>query len=378
MTLRLTRETLPVPLAGAALVAGAALNLFAPQPYAGLPLLAAAPLIVAPVPSFLASAVFACLAPVLSLCLDLYNGRPADAIVVDLAVVTLIGVLALLLDQLIARQTRTLSRSRAIAEAVQHAVVPQPPPRVGGLSVAAVYSAAQTEARIGGDLYAVQDTPFGTRGLVADVRGKGMQAVEAVTVLIGAFRQEAERGPSLNEVADRLDAAMVRYTQRSETSVVDEEFATAVLFEIAPDCTRLSVVNRGHPSPYFVGTGQVRRLDPSEPQLPLGLGDSVSPEFRRVAADTWAFPRGTAFLLVTDGVTEARDGSGAFYDPCFARLTPRACASVSELVKAVMADVGRWTDHTPQDDVAIMALQRVDDAPGRPASAADALGLPRD
>ncbi|MFD4611347.1 PP2C family protein-serine/threonine phosphatase [Streptomyces sp. NPDC058440] len=355
---------LPITLAGGVLTVGVALNLSASRSYAGLPLIAAAPLMVAPVSSFLAGAILAFLASALSFGVDLYDGRPLEATGVDLAGVTLIGLLALLLNKLIACQRKRLSRSQAIAAAVQRAVVPPPPRRIGSMEIAASYSAAQTGAQIGGDLYAVQETRFGTRGLIADVRGKGTQAVEAVAVLIGAFRQEADRVPSLIELGDRLDGAMVRHTQRSLDPGKDEEFATAVLVEVTPDHTQLSVVNRGHPAPYLVDALGIHRLDASEPQTPLGLGVSTADWPQRTAVDSWAFPRGATLLLVTDGVTEARDRSGAFYDPCSARLTPRALTSASKLVKAVKADVERWTNHTRQDDAAIMALQRVPlDAP---------------
>ncbi|MFG2841555.1 serine/threonine-protein phosphatase, partial [Kitasatospora sp. NPDC048296] len=86
----------------------------------------------------------------------------------------------------------------------QRAVLPEPPRNIGPLTVAAGYTAAQAEARIGGDFFAVQETPFGVRMIIGDVRGKGLAAVAAVSIAIGAFRQEAEYAPSLVTLGRRM------------------------------------------------------------------------------------------------------------------------------------------------------------------------------
>ncbi|WP_345680647.1 hypothetical protein [Yinghuangia aomiensis] len=65
------------------------------------------------------------------------------------------------------RRERTAARMGqilAVAESVQTAVLRSVPPRVGGLRAAAEYRSAAEFARIGGDLYAVVDSPFGVCG----------------------------------------------------------------------------------------------------------------------------------------------------------------------------------------------------------------------
>jgi serine phosphatase RsbU (regulator of sigma subunit) len=61
-----------------------------------------------------------------------------------------------------------------------------------------------TKAQVGGDVYAVRATPFGVLAIIGDVRGKGLQAVSTVGLVIGAFRHEAGRAATLPELADRL------------------------------------------------------------------------------------------------------------------------------------------------------------------------------
>ncbi|WP_432040537.1 hypothetical protein [Streptomyces cucumeris] len=71
------------------------------------------------------------------------------------------------------RHERELTQLRSVAEATQEVLLRPPPERIGALRIASAYLAAEAEAQIGGDLYAVARTAHGTRIIVGDVRGKG-------------------------------------------------------------------------------------------------------------------------------------------------------------------------------------------------------------
>ncbi|MFF2327313.1 MULTISPECIES: PP2C family protein-serine/threonine phosphatase [unclassified Streptomyces] len=355
----------PAPWAGwllvvPALVSGVLLNMFAPEPYMGLPLLAAAPLIAGAMLSFRAGVVVASLACAVSTGLDIVQGRPASASFVDFAVIALIGILALAVNLLLQRQGRDLARARSIAEAVQLAVLPDPPSQAGPLAVGAGYTAAQAEARIGGDLFAVQETPYGVRMIIGDVKGKGLQAVASVSVAIGAFRQEAENAPTLAELARRLDDALGRDSARRGNETSSEDFTTAVLAEVSDDGELLRLVNRGHPGPYLIHDGAIARLDAAVPQLPLGMGLApVAAAQGEAPTDVFVLPIGALLLMITDGVTEARNRAGTFYDPCAsATLARTRFTDPDELVHAVTADVARWSGEGHQDDMAILVVAR--------------------
>ncbi|MGA5564586.1 PP2C family protein-serine/threonine phosphatase [Streptomyces platensis] len=353
-----TLAKVPWILAALALLAGVLLNLFAPEPYMGLPLLAAAPLVAGATLTFRSALAVVCVTCVVSVALDIERERPATPLLVDLAVVGLIGVLALGVNRLIVRQGRDLALARDVAEAVQRAVLPDPPKEAGPLAVAAGYTAAQAEARIGGDFYAVQETPFGVRMIIGDVRGKGIKAVAAVSVALGAFRQEAQYAPSLNTLGQRLDEALARAAARSGPVISSEGFTTAVLAEVSADGEMLSLVNRGHPPPYLVHGGQLVRLDPTIPQLPLGVGLGDLVPAASVPVDGVRLPLGASLLLITDGVTEARDRRGTFYDPVCSGRLGRRFTDPEALVEAVTKDVGRWTEGDREDDMAILAVTR--------------------
>lgn len=353
-----TLARVPWMLAALALVVGVLLDLFAPQPYTGLPLLAAAPLVAGATLSFRSALAVVCVTCVVSVAVDIERRRPATPLFVDLAVVGVIGVLALAVNRLIVRQGRDLALARDVAEAVQRAVLPDPPREVGPLTVAAGYTAAQAEAQIGGDFFAVQETPFGVRMIIGDVRGKGLAAVAAVSVAIGAFRQEAEYAPSLVTLTQRMDEAMARAAARSDPVISTEGFTTAVLAEAAADGEVLSLVNCGHPPPYLVHDGQCVRLDPTSPQLPLGVGLGDVAPAGSVPVDVVRLPPGASLLLVTDGVTEARDKRGIFYDPVASGRMRRQFKDPDALVDALTKDVGRWTEGDREDDMAILVVAR--------------------
>lgn len=282
------------------------------------------------------------------------------ATAIELANLAFTGLIAVGVNRVVARHGRRLATVRSVAEAAQRAVLPPPPARVGPLAVAALYKAAQIEALIGGDAYAVQDTPYGTRLLIADVRGKGMGAVGVVAVLIGAFRVEADQAPDLAALAHQLERALLKEGARREEEIQLEGFVTALLGEIPPDADEVRLLNCGHPAPYLLDGTTVATLDPGEPGHPLGMSGLGVPQ---ADPETWPLPPGGTLLLVTDGVTEARDPSGAFYEPAD-RLRGRGpFRQPHQLIDALVRDVERWTGGPRDDDMAILALTRTTGGP---------------
>ncbi|MFJ1758278.1 PP2C family protein-serine/threonine phosphatase [Kitasatospora sp. NPDC088134] len=237
---------------------------------------------------------------------------------------------------------------RAVAETLQHTVLRPVPARAGGLRAAGLYHPAQAEVGVGGDLYEVAETRWGTRILLGDVRGKGLDAVRTVADVVGAFRVAAHETAELGELADQLDRQVGRDAEHSGDG---ELFVTAVLVQHRADTGRLEVVNRGHLAPLLVGPGSVRPVRCAE-ELPLGLGHLAA---GGAAPPTEVeLPPGRTLVLHTDGVTEARDRAGAFY-PLAARLTTLAATDPDSVVAFLDRDVRRYAGPLT-DDIAVLAL----------------------
>ncbi|MEW2259751.1 PP2C family protein-serine/threonine phosphatase [Streptomyces sp. NPDC047869] len=170
--------------------------------------------------------------------------------------------------------------------------------------------------------------------------------------MLGSFREEAQREPTLTGLAEWIEQTLLREAAQREGWDEIEDFTTALLTEIPPPGDRIRLVNRGHPAPLLLLEGAVRPLEPSRPALPLGLtplGADTSP------VDTVAFPQGASLLLYTDGVNEARDRNGTFYDPAD-RLIGQCPRGPDELLAVVIADVHQHTRGQITDDMALLAL----------------------
>ncbi|GGT54707.1 membrane protein [Streptomyces purpureus] len=339
-----------------AIVGGVVFDLATPASFTAAPMFSAAPLIAAPFFS-LRTTLFTGIAAVMAgVGLHLYNRTTTDvpALTETLTVLT-VSALALLINRVVRRSGERLASARVIAEAAQRAVLPAPAERIGGLQIAARYEAAQADAFIGGDLFAVQDTPYGVRLVVGDVRGKGLDAVEVVAILLGAFREAAEQESTLEGVAQRLERALAREGTRRDDLDAFEGFTTAVLAEIPRGGGVVRVVNRGHPEPLLLhADGALEMLEPSDPALPLGMGALGSWPDR---ADEAPYPPGATLLLYTDGLSEARDAAGEFYDPAV-RLAGRIFPGPGALLNALVDDVRRYTGGGSTDDMALLAVSR--------------------
>ncbi|WP_052441008.1 PP2C family protein-serine/threonine phosphatase [Streptacidiphilus anmyonensis] len=249
-------------------------------------------------------------------------------------------------------RTRHLVAVRTVAEAAQLALLPPPEPRVGPVRVAARYVSAADLAQIGGDLYAVLDTPYGVRALIGDVRGKGLPAVRMASLVLGAFRESVYDEPELAGVAARLDRSVARHAATGE-------FTTALLVQFEPPDT-IELVHCGHVPPLRVRPdGSASVLEPPDPWVPLGLaglaGGKPQPWLER-------FAPGDRLLLYTDGVAEARDADGAFY-PLATRvpeLIGSAASDLDAVLLSVHTDVTRTTGGPLRDDAALMLLTWAD------------------
>ncbi|MFK0116319.1 PP2C family protein-serine/threonine phosphatase [Streptomyces sp. NPDC090994] len=214
------------------------------------------------------------------------------------------------------RRLRDTSRA---AEYAQRAVLPPVRAWLGSTWIAVRYEAASHAAAVGGDLYAVERTPYGVRLLIGDVRGKGPAALPAVAALVGCFREAAHHTPTLTLLARHLDAAVTRHIRETAAVQADtspsgpgEEFVTAAVAELPPHGGEVRLLSRGHCPAFLATRAGVERWEPADPGLPLGLGDLDPGPWDH---ESRPFAPGDLLLLCTDGLLEARDAQGAFYSP---------------------------------------------------------------
>ncbi|MET9535142.1 PP2C family protein-serine/threonine phosphatase [Streptomyces sp. NPDC006649] len=280
----------------------------------------------------------------------------------QLAALFLISVFVTFFAYLRVRHESEMTHLRWVARAVQRVVMRPLPERSGPLRIASVYLAAEEEAQLGGDLYAVTRTADGTtRVIIGDVRGKGLDAMGEAAGVLGAFRALAHHDPGLSEAVDQLEAGVA--ADRSDTAGAQgaredsgEAFVTAAVLDIPDTDPQLQLVSCGHPPPLVVRAGRVHTLEVREPAPPLGLGRLVSGSV--FTAETFDFGVGDILLLYTDGVIEARDAGGRFY-PLPDRIASWGTGGPDALLERLCADLLRHAGGSLGDDAAMVAIERL-------------------
>ncbi|MGO4633367.1 PP2C family protein-serine/threonine phosphatase [Streptomyces sp. 2RAF24] len=278
----------------------------------------------------------------------------------------LISVIATFFAHLRERDEERVRRLRSIAHAAQSVVLRPLPHRAGPLHIASVYLAAEEEAQMGGDLYAAARTANGTRLLIGDARGKGLDAIGEASLVLGAFRVTARREQELPDLIGHLEAGVgsgevteeepgtgAGAEEAEDTS--DEAFVTALVLDIPDREPVVRLVNCGHPPPLLLRQGRVIPLDTADASPPLGLSDVLTPA---VTVETFPFDVGDVLLLYTDGVVEARDTSRAFY-PLTERLTAWVGDDPPTLLGRLRADLQAYAGGHLGDDAALVAVERL-------------------
>ncbi len=252
---------------------------------------------------------------------------------------------------------RRYDQARSLALTAQNAVLRPLPLRLGRIEIASVYLAAEAEAVIGGDLYAAARTATGTRLMIGDVRGKGLGAIGEAALVMGAFHAAAHQTPSLDGLVSTLDGALAAAPDHADTPRAGhgEEFVTALLLDVPDRAGPIGVASCGHPPPVVVRHGRpfVPPLPDAAPPLGLGLASA------HVRTGSIPWMPGDIVLLCTDGVLEARDGSGRFY-PLTERIRSWPGGDPRSLVAYLRTDLLRHTGGGAlNDDAALVAFRRV-------------------
>ena len=236
----------------------------------------------------------------------------------------------------------------AVAETVQNVLMPPLPPQVGPVGLTGSYQSATRAARVGGDLYQAVEVLGGVRLLIADVQGKGLEAVNAAAVVLGAFRDAARDAPALDCLARHIEEALTERT-------ANDRFVTALFAEIREDGTAV-FLDHGHPAPLLLrANGQSESVPFADPAPPLGLASLTGT--CPTAQTGITLGDGDRLLFCTDGLTEARDEGGAFYPLGDHGPALLADPSPDAALGRLRADVRRHTRNEPDDDSALLLCQ---------------------
>lgn len=191
---------------------------------------------------------------------------------------------------------------------------------------------------IGGDFFDAVNTKDGLAVVLADVSGKGVSAALLATSLQGMIYSHLLAGMPLLEVV----GAVNRYFT---DKLVGEKYATVLLARLKRD-GELEYVNCGHVPPLLICAGEVIR--PPHGNVPVGLLADASFE-----SATCQMKSGDRFILVTDGVTEAENSMGDFFED--SRL--EGAAAKSPTLEGIFSAVTEFCAGNPlNDDCTVVEL----------------------
>jgi phosphoserine phosphatase RsbU/P len=213
----------------------------------------------------------------------------------------------------IARQERRLERDLALARELQVGLLPQTPPKLAHLDVAAKFVPARA---IGGDLYDFIPYSLSRLGIViGDVSGKGAPAAIYAALVSGILRSHAPIEPAPAEMLSAVNFSLAE--RRIEAQFV------SLIYAVWDDERRLlTVANSGLPRPIYVHGGKNEVIEATG--LPLGLFDDADyEEFR------FRMKPGDMFVFFSDGIIDARNRDGELFGRTRVEKIVSQCAGQS-------------------------------------------------
>lgn len=233
-----------------------------------------------------------------------------------------------------------------LARELQSTLIPKTLPSPPGFELGAYNRIANM---VGGDIYDFVLLPNGRLAvLFGDASGHGMTAGLVMAVAHAAFRTQLETDPAPEAMFATLNRILCR-------TGGPRAFFGGVYLLLSPDGSFTGSI-AGHPPVLRIaGDGEVlERI--GKGAYPLGVKTPLQWETQSGRVEP-----GEALLLHSDGLSEARDSSGAEFGDARVESSVRRAAAlpapglVEALARDVMVFCGR---EAPEDDVSIAAIRR--------------------
>jgi serine phosphatase RsbU (regulator of sigma subunit) len=254
-------------------------------------------------------------------------------------------------DQLANREELELLKAQfQVARRAQQQMLPEAPPSVPGVEIAAVCLPAR---EVGGDFFDFLSLPNGSVGIVvADVSGKGVPASLYMTLTKGLLTSVAEStsdpGAIVREVNKHLYVACKQ-----------KMFVTLLLGVVDPESRTFSYARAGHNHPVWRRglDGETRLLGARGIGLGLNSGELFD---RTLELEKITLGAGDLLILYSDGISEAMNESREEYGEMrLQAVASRADGmSASKVKDLILGDVRSFLGRTPpQDDQTLVVVK---------------------
>lgn len=203
---------------------------------------------------------------------------------------------------------------------------------------------------VGGDLYEAKCLGDGRAlFLVGDVAGKGLGAAFLVTNIIPVVQVLIDRVSDLAELVERLNRQLFLSTDPIH-------YATLFIGMLDAETGRIQYVNAGHNPPFLISAdGDIEEV--AATATPVGMLE-IAP----IEAGEMTIQPGGMLAVFTDGIPEAQNAAGDFYeeDRLKATILEHAADPAAKIVESVTADLAAFVgDASASDDVTILLIKRL-------------------
>ncbi|MDQ6617379.1 MAG: SpoIIE family protein phosphatase [Actinomycetota bacterium] len=305
--------------------------------------------------------------------------EPREVTATEMA--TLEDLAGLVMDQLelrlaarrtITREERLRHEAEELADALQASLLPPRAPDLPGMELATRYLAGEQGLKVGGDFFDVFRLASNDWGIVlGDACGKGARPASLAALARWTIRASSVHHFNPSDVLCDVNAAILS----DNDAILDGHFCSAVFSRLELDTCGawLTLATAGHPLPVLVRRSRQVEFR-GRTALPLGMFDAIEPVDVRVGLGP-----GDALVFYTDGITEARSGSGETFgeDRLIGALLEFTGMSADEIADGIIESARRFAGDSFGDDVAILVVRVPDDAGDEPLSrVSEATGLP--
>jgi serine phosphatase RsbU (regulator of sigma subunit) len=237
-----------------------------------------------------------------------------------------------------------------MAGRIQTDILPEEEPVIPGWEVSAKLEPARETSGDFYDFLPLTDRKWGF--VVADVTDKGMGAAIFMALSSTLMRTYANRFPTLPAMA------LTAVSQRILSDTRGGMFVTSIFGVLEPHTGRFIYANAGHPPGFLVslqkGKESIDHLRPTG--MALGVLEQARWKQKIVKMNPGDF-----LILYSDGITEAQNSQGTFYEED--RMLDAALSipggSAIEIRNAILKDVHRFSGSAQyRDDITLVVVKR--------------------
>ncbi|MBZ5675929.1 MAG: SpoIIE family protein phosphatase [Acidobacteriia bacterium] len=233
-----------------------------------------------------------------------------------------------------------------VAREIQRGLAPVSLPSEGWFRAA---GSSWASNEVGGDYFDVRQVSADVwAAVVADVSGKGVSSALLASLLQGAFLMASGDFAEIEPTMSHLNRFLLERAR-------GEKYAT-VFYCMVNSAGLLSYANAGHCAPFLVSSdGRLRKLHTSG--MPVGMLEEAQFQVVQMQLET-----GDKLVIYSDGLTEAENAAGEFFDTERLRncLRDNASMGAAELHKVLLSTLDAFVEGgVIRDDITALVVEYI-------------------